>query len=134
MKDRTSFIILIGIIALAYILRVHGINYYSYGDEHFHVYNSLGLATGQLPGNFHRVALFLFYGLFYAIGWVIGIFRNPHDFIGVYFSQMHVFYYVGRFFEVLTGTAGVVLLYLWGKKIFSRTAGSAKLEGAGIPN
>lgn len=123
MKIRSHSVLLLLIVGVAFFLRVHGINYHSYGDEHYHVYNSLGLASGQLPGNFHRIALFIFYGVFYALGWVIGIFSSPYEFIGTYFSNMHVFYYAGRFFESLLGTAGVVILYGLGKNIYSQTAG-----------
>ena len=122
-KNRSYIILLLIIIGGAFFLRVHGINYHSYGDEHYHVYNSLGLASGQLPGNFHRIALFVFYGIYYALGWVIGIFNSPHEFIGTFYSNMHVFYYVGRFFESLLGTASVFFLYVLGRKMFSRTTG-----------
>lgn len=120
MRIKTTTIILILITALAFFLRVHGINYYSYGDEAYHVYNSLGLGSGQLPENFHRIALFVFYSLFYAVGWILGIFTTPRAFIGTYFSHQHVFYYAGRLFEALVGTAAVPFLYLLGKRMFSR--------------
>jgi len=116
-------LLLVLIVLLGFYLRVHGINYHSYGDEHFHVYNSLGLITGQIPGNFHRIALFLFYGLFYIVGWVLGIFTDTSDFIGVYFSRMHIFYYAGRLFESIIGTAAILMLYILGKKMFSRLTG-----------
>ncbi len=120
---KSGRLIIIVLTLLALSLRVYGINYYSYGDEHYHIYNSLALATGQLPGNFHRIALFFFYGIFYFVGWMFGFFRDPAVFIGTYFSQMHIFYFVGRFFETLAGTACVPLLYLLGKKMFSRMTG-----------
>lgn len=122
---KSTVVILIVITILAFFLRVHGINYYSYGDEHGHLYNALGLASGQLPRNFHRIALFGFYGVFFILGWVMGFFHNPTQFIGTFYSNMHLFYYAGRFFEVLTGTASVVLLYFLGKKMFSRATGLA---------
>lgn len=120
MNSKRIGILLILITILAFFLRIHGINYYSYGDEAYHVYNSLGLGTGQLPQNFHRIALFLFYSLFYAVGWILGIFTTPKAFIGTYFTQKHVFYFSGRLFEALAGTAAVPFLYLLGKRIFSR--------------
>jgi 4-amino-4-deoxy-L-arabinose transferase-like glycosyltransferase len=120
MRAKTTTIILILITAMAFFLRVHGINYYSYGDEAYHVYNSLGLGSGQLPKNFHRIALFLFYSVFYVMGWFLGIFTTPKAFIGSYFSHQHVFYFAGRVFETLMGTAAVPFLYLLGKSMFSR--------------
>ena len=123
MKIKTATIILILITAFAFFLRVHGINYYSYGDEAYHVYNSLGIGSGQLPGNFHRLALFIFYIGFYAIGWLIGIFTSPSSFIETYFSHQHVFYFTGRFFEAFVGTACIPLIYLLGKKMFSHKTG-----------
>jgi len=123
MKIKTETIAVTLVVLLSLYLRVHGINYHSYGDEHFHVYNSLALASGQEPWNFHRIALFLFYGACYAAGWVGGIFSGPTEFIGTYFSRMHVFYYLGRLFESLVGTAAVLSLYLWGRKMFGSRTG-----------
>ncbi len=120
MNSKRTTILLVLITAMALFLRVHGINYYSYGDEAYHVYNSLGLGSGQLPQNFHRIALFVFYSLFYAVGWILGIFTTPKAFIGTYFSHQHVFYYAGRLFEALMGTAAVPFLYLLGKRLFSQ--------------
>lgn len=125
MNFKRTTILLILITALALFLRVHGINYYSYGDEAYHVYNSLGLGSGHIPRSFHRIALFLFYSIFYLVGWVLGIFTTPRAFIGAYFSHQHVFYLSGRLFEALMGTAAVPLLYLLGKKMFSRKTGLA---------
>ncbi len=123
MKSKTSSIILIGIIALGFFLRVHGINYYSYGDEAYHVYNAVAIGSGQLPTNFHPVALSIFYALFYAVGWIFGIFSSPIAFVETYFAHQHVFYYTGRLFDAIMGTLCLPMVYLLGKRMFSLRTG-----------
>ena len=123
MKIKPTTIMLIIIIALGFFLRVHGINYYSYGDEAYHVYNAIAIASGQMPTNFHPIALSLFYAFFYVTGWIFGIFATPTAFVETYFAHQHIFYFVGRLFDSIMGTASILLLYLLGKDMFSRKTG-----------
>jgi uncharacterized membrane protein len=44
-------------------------------------------------------------------------------FIGLYFSQQHVFYYAGRFYETLLGAACIPAIYLAGKNLFNKETG-----------
>ena len=139
MKSNKTSVALLIITAAAFILRVHGINYYSYGDEAIHVYNSLrlgmlfklflneplNLANGLriYHCTFHNIALFLFYGVFYFVGWVIGIFSSQNAFIGTYFSNQHIFYYTARFFEALLGTVCIPVVFLIGKNLYNKETG-----------
>jgi hypothetical protein len=124
MKSKTVLSILAAIIILGFFLRVHGINYHSYGDEAIQVYYSLRLGLlKMLPVSFHRIALSIFYGVSYAIGWILGVFSSPREFVNLYFARQHVFYLAGRLFETLAATACIPVIYSAGKKLYDeRTA------------
>lgn len=125
------------VLTLAFILRIIGIGYglpFNYhADEQLEINQTMGFGTGDLNPHFFKLPplvtylLFPFYGLFYAIGHVLGWFSSPEAFLGYYLKDSTVFYLIARIiFGALLGTLGVFLVFRLARRFFGeRTAFAA---------
>lgn len=122
------------IIIAAFIVRAIGINYglpFLYHDDEPIVVNyALAYGAGDFNPHVFNIAplltyvLFFLYGIFFAIGHLLGYFHTLKDFAYLYLNDPASFYLIGRcVYGLLCGTASVLLLYLLGKKYFNRTTG-----------
>ncbi|MFC1631914.1 ArnT family glycosyltransferase [Candidatus Omnitrophota bacterium] len=128
---------LVIILAVALIIRVWGINhnfpdvnrYFYETEEHSSIQIAMGFGGGDLnPHSFNKPTLlyyllFIFYGGFYLLGKLVGLFAGVADFVRFYFYNTWVFYLIGRIFSVILGLGSIFLLYLTGKKVFSKKSG-----------
>ena len=81
------------------------------------------LNFGEINNGIFPLLLFIFYGLIYVEGYIIGIFQTPHDLLVLYFQRMYPFFVIARVAECIAGTASVFMLYLPGKKMWNRLVG-----------
>ena len=118
------------ILGIAFALRVWGIGFGPYHpDEPMVVNQALSFGAGNpfsfayyyYPPFFHYI-LFLAYALFYVIGWIIGPFRNPDNFLFLVLVKQFPFYLIGRFLTALIGTATIIPVYLIVKRMRSDSA------------
>ncbi len=127
-------LLLISVIALAALLvRIYGINFglpYLYTtDEAWQVNYALAFgATRDLtltPGYppLLMYLLFVLYGVYFAIGFVVGVFRSLEDFAIQFFRDPSMIYLIGRAFVALLGTATIILAYLTGRKGYNSKVG-----------
>jgi hypothetical protein len=134
---------LIGILSLAFALRVWGISYgmpYSFiPDETFLINRSLAFGTGDLnphffewPGSLLMYGLFILYGLYYVFGVIIGLFTSTDDFAISFISDPTHFYTIGRLFTVILSTITVYITYYTGKTYYNRATGLIGASFLGI--
>ncbi len=122
------------ILVSACVLRVCGIWYglpsvYN-SDEPFNVVNALAYGAKQsLEPTYHVYpALYSYvllgvYGLYYGAGLLAGNFSGPIDFGSTYFIDASGFYLTGRFLSAVVGVATVWLVFVIGRRFFSRQTG-----------
>ena len=142
MKTSTQFweryavsLLLGGILLVAFILRAYGNGFglpsiYYVSDEVVIVEHALKMGTGDLnphyflwPANFHMYLMLLFYGIYFMIGKMLGIFASAQDFALAYWTDPSPFYLIGRYFSAILGTATVGLVYLVGKRYGGKRVG-----------
>lgn len=122
------------ILALAFLVRIAGINFglpdLYHADEPIVVNHALAYGTGDLNPHFFKIPplisylLFVVYGFYFLAGSFIGNFKSTDDFLNLFLSDPTSFYLLGRIiFGALIGTATVYLLYRLGRKFFSREHG-----------
>lgn len=115
-------ILLSGILVLAFVLRVWGVQFglpfLYHADEPIVVNHALAFGTGDLNPHFFKIPplvsylLFLCYGLYYVVGLGLGLFHSAKDFETLFFFDPSSFYLIARFvFGVLLGTASVYGIY-----------------------
>ncbi len=131
--ENTYTIILIAILVLGFGLRIYGIDFglpHSYHDDEDRlVHHALAFGMGDLNPHYFNYPsfmmyfLFLFYGAFYVFGTIFGYFSSMSDFTMLFFSDPTMFYIIGRAITALLGTATIFVVYLIGKRLYSRTAG-----------
>lgn len=127
-------VILLAIIAAAFFVRLVGIQYglpFAYHDDEPVVVNyALAYGTGDFNPHTFNIAplltyvLFFIYGIFFAIGRLIGYFHGLKDFAYLYLNDPTVFYIIGRtVLGLICGTASVLALYHTGRKYFNKLTG-----------
>ena len=114
------------IVALALFVRVWGISFglpgLDHGDETEVVNHAVRFGSGDLNphrfqyGSLVQYVLFFFYGLYYAIGRVLGHFSSIHQFAVHFVEDPTVFYLIARFLSAFLGAVTVYLTYLLGKR------------------
>jgi len=127
--NNRTFNALILIVAFGFILRIWGIGFGPYHpDEPLVVNQALAFGTGKLlptvyyyPPLLHYI-LFLCYGLFYLIGWLLGPFRTFDNFLKLVLIDQLPFYIIGRFISALAGTLTIIPVYIITKKLYSKNA------------
>jgi len=122
---------ILAILALAFVLRFVGIWYglpslYN-SDEPTNVSEALsfGAKKSLEPGflqypSLYFYFLFLIYGFYFAIGFVVGIFSSILDFGASFFLDPTGLFLVGRFLSVVLGTFSVWVIFRLGQRFFSK--------------
>lgn len=132
-KYKTAFL-LTGILIIAFLLRVWGVNFglpgLFYCDERFLPYNALFTIThhgklmkGFFYGNLIPYMLGLFYGAYFIILKIIGLVKTPYDFLVLYMKDPSTLYLIGRMVFVTASTLSVWGVYLLGTKLYNKTVG-----------
>lgn len=123
-------LILIAALVIRLIGIGHGLPYAYQIDEKYVVNHAVGFGTGDLnPHNFHwpgtllMYFIFMLYGIFFLIGWILRIFPTPQDFAELFIINPTAFYLIGRIAMAIMGTGTVYLTYLLGKKLYSAKVG-----------
>jgi 4-amino-4-deoxy-L-arabinose transferase-like glycosyltransferase len=125
---------LIGISLIALLLRLWGVGFglpHRYHiDEPPYVLAALRIAAGDLyivyPYNSPNLFQFMLaglYGLWYVIGWILGVFSSPGDLAALYQRDPTGFYLLARGLVAFLSTGTVVLLYLLGRFLSDRLTG-----------
>ncbi|MCH8957064.1 glycosyltransferase family 39 protein [candidate division KSB1 bacterium] len=122
---------ILAILALAFVLRFVGIWYglpslYN-SDEPTIVSQALSFGTRksleptflQYP-TLYFYFLFFIYGIYFAIGFVLGIFNSILDFGASFFLDPTGLFLVGRFLSVVLGTFSVWVIFRLGQRFFSK--------------
>jgi len=119
------------ILAAATALRVAGLGFgLHHPDEHLIINHALAFGTGDLnPHMFYLPTFFMYllfglFGLFYATGFLTGVFSNPDDFLTLFLRQPELFYTLARTVSVVFGVATVGVIYLLGKEFKNKTVGT----------
>ncbi|MGH9308623.1 MAG: ArnT family glycosyltransferase [Vicinamibacterales bacterium] len=125
---------LAAVCALAVGLRVLGLGYglpaIFNPDETPILNRALALAQDLEPQNFvypsfYFYLLFIWEGLFFVAGRLLGIFDSLGDFQREFFIDPSAHFLAGRAFSVFCGTLTVVAVYRLGKRLYDRPTGLA---------
>jgi hypothetical protein len=120
------------ILIVAFILRIWGINFglphIYHTDEWFEVKRALKLGAGVFE--FERVKkggyfylLFMEYGVYFVILKIFGIIKSSDEFLFKIFQDPTPIWLIGRVTTAIIGTINVFILYLLGKRAFSKGVG-----------
>jgi len=126
-----NYLPFLGILALAFILRIWGVAFglphLYHADEPIVVNHALAYGTGDLNPHFFRIPplvsylLFFVYGLYFLAGKAFGLFGSLQDFEFLFYADPTSFYLIGRIvLGVILGTLTVGLFYRLIKKHFCR--------------
>jgi hypothetical protein len=128
-----NWLILAGLCAGGFALRLTGV---SYGlpdvfnpDEAAIMNRALAFATGDLnPKNFlyptfYFYALFAWEGLFFAAGWMTGLFESAAHFETTFFTDPTLLFLAGRVLSALAGTATIWAVYALGARAYEHSIG-----------
>lgn len=122
---------ILGILGLAFILRFvgiwHGLPSLYNSDEPTIVSQALsfGAKKSLEPGflqypTLYFYFLFFIYGIYFAVGFVLGVFNSTLDFGGSFFLDPTGLFLVGRFINVALGTFSVWVIFRLGQRFFSK--------------
>lgn len=127
---------LVGLITVgAFVFRVwalgYGLPHLYYDDEGQLVNYALAFGATRdlsfspvLYPSLLMYVLSVLYGLYFCVGWILGMFHSPEaDFSRLLILNPTGFYLIGRLFVALLGTANVLLVYLIGRKLYGRRTG-----------
>ena len=126
--------ILLFIVILGFVLRIIGIGYglpnFYHRDEQYYINMALGFGSGDFNPHifenppFASYLLFFLYGTYYVYLKLSGVVTIPSDFVELYLSDPSSFILIGRsFLGLLMGTISLPVIYLLGKKMFSKSVG-----------
>lgn len=133
MRSPTT-LILLSIILGAFLVRLIGINYglpFTYHDDEPIIVNyALAYGSGDFHPHVFKISpglsyiLFIFYGILFVGGRVLGAFKNVADFAYLYLTDPSIFYLIARsLFGLVCGTASVIAIYLVAKRYFTTSVG-----------
>ncbi len=131
MKFFKKHYLIILILVSGFTLRICGIDfglpYQFHQDEPIVVNHALAYGAGDLNPHFFNIPpltsyqLFLFYGLYFLMGKIAGVFNGADDFAISFFKDPSVFYLTGRVaLGVVPGILCVFFVYIFAKNIFSK--------------
>ena len=122
-KDKYFQIFLI-VFIIGAVLRYYGLRNAENTDEYNEVIEGLRTASGRL--NYERWfkkgyqnILAIEYGVYFIIGYILGIFNNPMDFAAKIVRNMEPLFLIGRYTTATMGTLSIGLIYLIGRKIYN---------------
>lgn len=116
--------IIIGLIVLTgFLLRFWGIWNLENQDEYREVLEALRVCSGKLnlerwSKRFYLYVLSIFYGAYFAVGWLIDVFASPADFAAKVVRDMDPLLVIARLVNVLFGTASIIVTYLIGRTLY----------------
>ncbi|GFP26889.1 ArnT family glycosyltransferase [Candidatus Hakubella thermalkaliphila] len=122
-------IFLLGVVARFFALDFGLPNISTRPDEIFVVGTAMKFGTGDLNPHFFIYPTFYMYFLFavyvayYLLGLALGIFSSLEDFQFLYFTDPTAFYLLNRIIAATLGTVTIFLVYLVGRKFYSRGVG-----------
>ncbi len=129
--SRTHIILSIFIFSL--LLRLWGIWFglpgIDHGDETEVVNHALRFGSGDLNphrfqyGSFFQYLLFILYGIYFCLGYMLGWFSSVNTFALVFIQDPTVFYLIARSLSALSGAAAVLVVYFTGKKLSNEATG-----------
>jgi len=127
MNKKNIIILIILVLCLGFFLRIAGIFYQTYGDEHNYVYKSLQIGHFQFLDTYNMgVGLYILFfvdSAYFLIGSLVGYFHSVAEFINLYFSNPYSFFVLGRLVETIFGCLCIWGLYLLGREMFSPRVG-----------
>jgi hypothetical protein len=116
------------VLAVGAVLRCYGIQNVENTDEYNEIFEALRTASGKL--NYERWQkkgyqniLAIEYGIYYVIGYSLGIFKNTIDFASKIIRNMEPLFLIGRYTTATLGTLSIALLYIIGNKIYNARVG-----------
>jgi 4-amino-4-deoxy-L-arabinose transferase-like glycosyltransferase len=126
--SRPARLALIIVLLLAAALRIwgllHDLPFSYFGDELHFMRRSMAMGTGDLnPHWFHKPAFLMyvlafFYGLYYAVGALVGRFDSTAEFGAHFLFEPAPFLLIGRLVVAAFGVATVYLVYRIGRKVY----------------
>lgn len=128
-KTAQGFWILLGILMLAFILRVsllrYGMPLLLYEDEPIYYDHALGFGFGHWDiGYFKKPSFFLyFYGVFYYLGFMISPFIHWKDYVDAFWQNPLYVTSIGRMISVLFAVGTVYRLARLGTRVFGWAVG-----------
>ncbi len=125
---RLAPIAVMAVLLLAAALRVwgllHDLPFSYFGDELHFMRRSMAMGTGDLnPHWFHKPAFLMyvlafFYGLYYAVGALVGRFDSTAGFGAHFLFEPGPFLLIGRLVVAAFGVATVYVVYRIGRKVY----------------
>jgi len=125
--------ILFIILLIAFFLRIWGISFglpgTDHGDETEVVNHAVRFGSGDFNphrfqyGSLFQYILFVFYGAYFLIGYLLGTFSSVHQFAVHFIKDPTVFYLIARGLSVFLGTATLGITYLIGKRVKNEIVG-----------
>ena len=131
-KEKVFWILLV-ILVVAFCLRIWGISFGLPGTDHADetevVNHAVRFGSGDFNphrfqyGSLFQYILFIFYGAYFLIGYILGRFSSMHKFAIHFIQDPTVFYLIARGLSAILGTASVGITYLIGKRVKDETVG-----------
>ena len=133
-QERTPWLALAAVVLLGGFLRLWGIdfglpNIYCRPDETTLVHRALSIASGDLNPHFFNYPslqfylLAIVYGVYFAVGYMAGLFSSVADFERLYFFDPSSFFLLGRLLTALMGTACIAVVYGIGRQLQNSRTG-----------
>lgn len=133
LRRHTSLVLLIVIAAVAFGLRIFGVDYGLPGvynpDETPILNRALTFAKGDpnphvfVYPTLYFYALFAWEGLYFVVGRALGLFDSLAEFQRAYFVDPSGHFLAGRLLTVLCGTLTVLAVYALGRRLYDRATG-----------
>ena len=133
MNRRIEALVLLVILAGAALLRLRGIDWglpYPYHpDEGSILFHALGFGTGDLNPHWFRwpslvmYGMFGVYGVYYAVGRLLGTFGAPLDLVRSYLTDLSPFWLMGRYVSAAAGVVTVGVAHRLGGRAQGRSVG-----------
>lgn len=106
-------------------LRFWGIWNIENTDEYNEVFEALRVASGHFNTTrwikkCYQNILAIEYGIYFVIGWVLNIFKNPMHFASIIIQDLNPLFIIGRITTATLGTLSLLLIYMIGSKCYNR--------------
>jgi hypothetical protein len=117
--------LLLVVIFIGAFLRFWGLCNIENTDEYNEVFEALRVASGHFNTTrwikkCYQNILAIEYGIYFVIGWLLNIFKNPMHFASFIVQDLNPLFIIGRITTATLGTLSLVLVYLIGSKCYNR--------------